>query len=285
MGKDTPVLDIEIEIVPPVQVSDDSSVIVVLTDPATSDDGSVIAVLTDNPATFAARFEGPGRPCVVTGNDTGWGTDTARDDDGGGCDDDGDSLSEGWKIAVLRERFGSISKHADLNYDADGTSRQGRSTPSSSIGESELGTSSSSTGPPPHVLFCARRHAAATAGAVDNDEAGFSDDEAGFSDEGDDDKQEFLTDVQLVLIKSEEGEAEAVRGCHADDKPTTPDFDDDAREDFFIPVAPLHSPIQAVVNRCRRDVPRVDRGRRTPHAVKRSASTVGVSRDGARLFW
>jgi hypothetical protein len=135
------------------------------------------------------------------------------------------------------------------------------------------------------VLFCARRHAAATAGAADNDEGGFSDDEADFSDEGDDDKKEFPTNAQLALIKSEEGEAEAARGCHADDKPTTPDFDDNARDDFFIPVAPLHSPPLAVVNRRRRDVPRIFRGRRTPHALKRPASTVGVSRDGARLFW
>jgi hypothetical protein len=92
----------------------------------------------------------------------------------------------------------------DLQYDADGTGWQGRSI-LSSIGGSQLGTSSSSAGscrttttkggavigcaaptPPQHELFRARRRAAAAA-------------DGGFSDEGDDDEEEFHTDVQLAL--------------------------------------------------------------------------------------
>ena len=210
----------------PVQALDDGSVVVVLTDPATSDDGSAITVLTDDPATFG----GPGRPNHA------------------GCDGDGDRASEGWKITALRARFGGISELADPYYDADRIDWQGRSFANSSIGGSELGTSSSSTRPrctsttkwgavigcgapppPPHELFCARRHAAATAAAADNDEAGFS-------DEGDNEDEVFPTDAHLAMLrlrrkfKRAEREDEAARGCHTDDKPTTPDFGSDAAE-------------------------------------------------------
>ena len=122
MDKDTPRSILNV----PVKVSDDGGVVVVLADPATSDDGSAIAVLTDDPATF----ERPGRPCVVMGHDAGWGEDAARDD-GGGWYGNVVSLGKGWKIAALQTRFGS-------EHDADG------SIPNSSIGGSELETSSSS---------------------------------------------------------------------------------------------------------------------------------------------
>ena len=190
----------------------------------------IFASLQADPATFAMRFQGLWRPCTATGHDDCWGADAARGDDGGGCDGDGDSLQEGWKICSLQARFSSIREQWDLHDGADGTGWQGASIPNS-VGGSEPGKCSSSTGPrrtsttkwgaviscdaplpPPHVLPCARRRAAAT--TADNDEDGFA-------DKGDDDDDEgFPTDdAQLALIKHEEVEAEVVRGCHADDKP------------------------------------------------------------------
>ena len=179
------------------------------------------------------------------------------------------------------------SEQRDLHYDADGTGWQGRSIPNSSIGGSKLRTPLSSTEPrrtsttkegavigshaaaaPP--LFCARHRAAAAA-------------DGGFSDEGDDDEEapprialalramyarhrhertfmqlekivtelagdlssRRMIETTIALIKHEE--TEAARGRHADNKPTTPDFDDGARDGFAVGIATEHGMPRRVV--------------------------------------
>ena len=145
--------------------------------------------------------------------------------------------------------FTGSEQRVDLHSGADGGTgwQQGRSIPNSSIGGSKLGTTPSrSTGlcrtlttegggvigceaapPPRHLLFRARYYATVAASAVVA--------EGGFTDEDDD--HEVPTDAQLALIKHEEAEAEATRGHHTDDKPTTPGVDDGARDDYAMDVA------------------------------------------------
>ena len=108
------------------------------------------------------------------------------------------------------------SKQAGLHDDADGTDWQGRSIHNSSIGGSELGTPSRSTGPRresttkegAHDLVCfARRRTAAVAAAA----AAADDDEVSFTDEGDDDDEEYPPDSQLAPC------TRAVHECHLHD--------------------------------------------------------------------
>ena len=181
--------------------------------------------------------------------------------------------SEQWEIPIHVHSVtdGTGWQGRSIPNDSIGESELG--VPSSATGprSTKEGTVIGCSAPPlpPHVLLCASHRAAAAAAVAATD-----DDEAGFAEEGDDDDEAFpsearitlalraayarhmmmqkaLTETELggadlsvcrhaiktiiALIKHEE--AEAARGCHANDKPTTPGFDDDARNGFAVGVA------------------------------------------------
>ena len=163
-------------------------------------------------------------------------------------------------------------EHRDLHYNADGTRWQSRSIPNSSIGKTKLGKPANATAP--HRTPTTKGEGVGS--AADDDEDGFSDEGDNDDEEFPTDAQLVLalravyarhrhdltftpwalmqkTETELgganlssrrpvirmtiALIKREEASAETVRGRHAGDKPTPPDFEDSARDNFAAGVA------------------------------------------------